>query len=518
MNEPLPSDTRAALSLNTMLEKSWLNVALSFAAGALASLAMPPAPQWAVLFVSLPILYGAIFKAKNKRVAFFSGWLFGFGYFVFSLSWIANALLVEGNPYAWAWPLAACGLPALLAFFPAFACLLAKRFMQLDQIYGWFGFIAAFCTFEWLRGHIFTGFPWNLFGYTWVDILPMIQVLYLSDVYMLTLLTTVWACVPALFFVKNVSQKVIGGLVSIVSLFCVFVYGQSVLSANPPEGTALNLRVVQPNIAQHEKWDRRKLFSNFEKHLQLSLQEPMPKEPVLVIWPETAVSFHLLKTHPAQIALKDMLARLPVGSSLMTGYLRFDKESQQYFNSVVEFNRMGEIVNTYDKHHLVPFGEYIPFQEWIPLKPVAQFTGMGFGEGPRTLNSVQNAKISPLICYEIIFPGKLSNPEHKAGLIVNVTNDAWYGISAGPHQHLAKAIYRAVETGTPVARSANTGISTIVDPYGRQAAAKYLFTEDVINAKMPSVRATTITQHWFKHNFYIIIVLLFFSLGLFRKT
>lgn len=515
MNAPLQKETQNSFSFTTLCERTLFNLMLSFGAGALAAFAMPPSGFWFTLFISLPILYCAVLCAKNKKVAFFSGWLFGFGYFVISLSWIANALLVDGNPYLWAWPLAAAGLPALLSFFPALACLVAKRFMRLDHLSGWFGFIAVLTIFEWLRGHVFTGFPWNLYGYAWADHLPMIQSLYLSDVYMLTLLTMIWAFTPALLLLNSRTHQFVGLSVALLTLLSNLAYGYVSLNAAPSVTTSdLNIRVVQPNIPQSDKWDRSKTFGHFTKHLELSLQGNTPDGPVIVVWPETAVSFSLLQTPPAQIAMRDMLARLPVGSSLLTGYLRRDTEQKAYFNSLVEIDRSGAVKNVYDKHHLVPFGEYIPFQQWIPLKPIVQFQGFGRGAGPTTLVSQQGIKFSPLVCYEIIFPGKSVKNSSPADFIVNVTNDAWYGESAGPYQHLTISLYRAVENGIPVIRSANTGISAVIDPYGKTTVTGSLFTEDTINAKMPLKRRDFLMPRIFKNGILLFLVFSFFSCAL----
>ena len=184
--------------------------------------------------------------------------------------------------------------------------------------------------------------------------------------------------------------------------------------------------------------------------------------------------------------LVDSLNQLSAGSSLLVGYLRYDEDTENYYNALVEIDQTGAIKNIYDKHHLVPFGEYIPFQEWIPLKPVVQFQGFGHGEGPVTQTSRQDIKYSPLVCYEILFPGNVIDEADRPDILVNVTNDAWYGESAGPYQHYIKAVYRAVETGLPVIRSANTGISGIIDPRGATNLSTSLFTEKIIDARMPS--------------------------------
>ena len=512
MNTPL---TNASLPrLQKLLENPFANTGLCLLAGALASLSMAPTSLSFTLFIGLPVLYFAQYYARTKRTAFCAGWFFGFGYFVLSLSWIANALLVEDNPYAWAWPLAVAGLPAALAFFPAFACLTAKKFMRLDHISGWLGFAASLAVFEWLRGHLFTGFPWNLFGYTWAEMLPMIQILRLSDVYLLTLLTIIWAMTPALPILSKPSHRLIAVTVSFVTILGTYVYG--VASIKPSEADQSNhfVRVVQPNIPQHEKWERGKMLANFEKHLQLTAQQPVPQGPTIVVWPETAMSFRFKENEQSFQMLVDALGQLPQGSSLLAGYLRHDQSSGQYFNSLIEIDQAGNITNTYDKHHLVPFGEYIPFQKWIPLKPIVQFQGFGRGDGPATQISQQGVKYSPLVCYEILFPGRVASETTQPELLINVTNDGWYGDSAGPYQHFIKATYRAVETGAPVVRAANTGISGIIDPFGRTIDSRGLFTENIIDAKIPMVTNTKALSPILQHSLFIIVSLFLLGLAL----
>ena len=497
---------------NSLLLHRYIGALICFGAGAFSALSMAPANLFPVLFITLPILYLAISSAHSKRGAFMRGWLFGFGYFVFSLSWVGNALLVEGNPYIWAWPLAVSGLPALLAFFPAFACLCAKRFLNLKTTWGVIGFACFYALFEWLRGHIFTGFPWNLFGYTWADMLPVIQVLRGSDVYFLTWLTLLWALTPLTFVVPQISKRYALGMPAIFIL-CLGG-GLWSLSATPQDNDTVQIVLVQPNINQADKWAGEKMYTHFEKHIALSRNTGQSDKPALIIWPETALSYRVFELPQAKAMLRDLLSSYPAGSSLITGMLRYDRDNKVYANALVEIDASAEIINSYSKHHLVPFGEYIPFQNYIPLKPVTAFQGFEKGEGVENIETSSGTKISPLICYEILFPDKVGDALiQDSDVIINITNDAWYGRSAGPHQHLTKAVFRAVETGLPVIRAANTGISAIINPTGQIKVQTALFEDARITGVLETKRILSARLFGYKYIFPIVFILIFIALS-----
>lgn len=496
-----------------LLSRRLYSAVFCLTAGALAALSMAPLNAWPVLFISLPVLYASIVFARGMWSALLFGWLFGFGYFVCSLSWIGNALLVEGNPYQWAWPLAVSGLPALLAFFPALAMLLAYKFMNLRSLTGWLGFVSLYCGFEWLRGHLFTGFPWNLFGYTWADHLPVLQILWLSDVYTLTWLTLLWASAMAgAVFITGPRRRwplVLAGM----SFVGCYVYGMSVLPQNVPMRDDVRVRIVQPNIDQAEKWQPGKLAEHFQTHLELSKATETTSGPTIIVWPETAVSYRILETPQAMEDLRRVLAAQPENSVLLTGFLRRDYNDDSYANSLIMIDRQGAVSNIYDKHHLVPFGEYIPFQKWIPLAPVVQFKGFQVGAGLHSFDTPSGLRYSPLICYEIIFPGRSIAPGTSPDFIVNVTNDAWYGDSAGPHQHLTQALFRAIETGVPVMRSANTGISAVISPYGHIIERTQLFDRLRIETYVPEQRSAKFFAFHDRSPLSLVILLFFTGLG-----
>ena len=500
---------RIARNIQQTLERPLIAAICSLVAGSLAAASMAPLNFWPVLFISLPALYACTLFARSGKMGFLYGWLFGFGYFAFSLSWIGNALLVDGNPYKWAWPLAVSGLPALLAFYFAFAALVAKKLLNLRSIWGWFGIVATFYIFEWLRGHLFTGFPWNVFGYTWADHLPILQILSISDVYFLTWLTVLWACVPACIFMHLRRHKIIIGLTALLTFGGCYLFGTWQLQQAVTYHDNLNIRLVQPNIAQHEKWDATKMAEHFQNMLDLSRNKDNIAVPTIIVWPETALSYRIYNNPQAQAAIRDILDSYPEASALVTGMLRYNPIENSYANSIVTIDKKGHMTNIYDKHHLVPFGEYIPFQKWIPLPPVTQFQGFEQGSGLKTLELTTGHTYSPLVCYEILFPGKSIAQQVPPDFIINVTNDAWYGFSAGPHQHFTQAVFRAIETGTPVIRAANTGFSALIYPKGSQKGLTNLFQTSTRDLRIPRKNENIFPTFNISKAFFPLIVIFF---------
>lgn len=459
---------------------------MALAGGMIAAMALPPAHYIAAFFAGFSVFFLAFELIQSKRGAFFVGWLWGFGYFGIGLSWIGNALLVEGNGYAWAWPLAVMGLPAGLAIFTGLASLCARQIFQHYSIaLRYVGFVVAIATAEWLRGHILTGFPWNLAGSIWANNLEMLQVLWPTSIYGLSLLTLFWAGLPALMWRARRNPCVIKPvlLVGLISVIATYGYGLHRLQTAEigviPDTYA---HIIQPNIQQHEKWQAGLMDRNFETHLELSSAKTAQSGTHLVVWPETAITQGYLDSEIAREKIQNMLQGYNGEAHLLTGALRYNKE-RDYFNSIVNVNAKGAVQSIYDKFHLVPFGEYIPFQNLIPIKTVSQFSGFKKGAGPQTQKITGTLSINPLVCYEIIFSGNVSDGDH-ADLIVNVTNDAWYGVSAGPYQHLAQAKFRAIEEGITVLRAANTGVSVIISPLGMIESKTDLFQKDSLTSPL----------------------------------
>ena len=463
-----------------------------FFLGGLSALAMAPWNLWPALFAGISGLYILLCRAQTPLQGFALGFVFSFAYFVFSLSWIGNALLVEGNPYWWAWPLAVSGLPALLAMFTAAGCCVYKHVCKnTNTAASYMAFVLVLGLCDYARGHLFTGFPWNLYGYTWIDILPVAQIAALSDIYLLNLATIFWTAAPGFLLTANHTPKIkaVLGVLIATGFLAGYGFGLYRMEHNPvryhPDYEAV---IVQPNIKQNEKWAPEKRADNFQAHIDLSRYNPVRHNPDMrayyIIWPETTLAPDLLHAPWVMDAIRSMLQAYPGKAWLITGALRYENES--YFNSIITFNSAGDIIQTYNKSHLVPFGEYMPFESVFDIAPVVGFTGFQKGEGKKTLALPENLTFSPLICYEIIFPGESVDTATPApDMIINVTNDAWYGNSAGPHQHLVQSKFRAIETGIPVLRSANTGISALITPLGYSAEKKKLLQKGVIIHKIP---------------------------------
>ncbi|NCO03128.1 MAG: apolipoprotein N-acyltransferase [Alphaproteobacteria bacterium] len=482
-----------------------------FLCGALCSFALPPYGQLYAFIIGFGLFTLILSTVKSSRSAFFSGWLFGLGYFVFSLNWIGNALLVDGNEFWWVWPLAVIALPIALSFFTGLATLLADRFFHLGKISGFIALCAFMSFFEYLRGHLFTGFPWNIYGHIWINTLPMAQSLSVIGPYGLTFLTLLWTGAPAYIFYQKRSLNFIFGTVLFLGFVATFMLGWNRLNENPTQyRDDLNVQIVQPNIPQAEKWDNTLIAANFEKHTVLSApQDDAPKKPTYIIWPETALGPNMVNSFAVKQRLQNLLQSHAEGSVLLTGTMSigFDTDNTvQYYNNITAYNAQGQLQHLYNKSHLVPFGEYIPFQNLIPLKPVAEFSGFEKGSGPITTTVNGLSFFSPFICYEVIFPGKVTaNSGQRPEWLLNVTNDAWYGLSAGPHQHFAQSRMRSIEEGLPLVRSASTGISGLIDPMGRVLAHHDLMTSGLIISNLPQSIPPTLYSIWREIPYFIVL-------------
>lgn len=486
----------------------WRRRGVAFAAGAVGCAALPPFHILPFVVVSYVILVwlldgaceglpgvptGSLVASRKRAVrALEIGWFFGFGQLLVGLYWISNALLVDSQAFGWAVPLAAGALPAVLAVFPALG-IAAAGFFWSAGVGRIFVLAIAWTVAEWLRGHAFTGFPWNLIGYVWVEVNPVRQGAALMGIYGVGLLTVFIAASPATLAGVGFRHRGPWGLVGagLVILGALWGWGSFRIADTAPQRVpGVLLRVVQPNIEQSLKWRADKREQNFDRHLALSAG-PGTDAVTHLIWPEAAVPYYL----GSDAVRRAMIAnRLSKNQVLLTGSLRTEVGPagvRRFWNAFHAVDSQGSVIATYDKSHLVPFGEYLPLRPLFSLVGLEKIAfGLGdysAGPGRRTLEVPGAPPFSPLICYEIIFPGKVvARAGPSPSWLLNVTNDAWYGVSTGPHQHLAMARFRAVEEGLPVVRSANTGISAIVDPYGGIVAKLGLGEGGVIDGPLPS--------------------------------
>lgn len=468
---------------------------LAFTLGIAGAYAMAPVSLWPLLFVALSGFYILYARCCTWQSAMVRGFFFSLGYFLTGLWWVGNALLVEGNEFAWVWPISVIGLPTLLSLFTAGAMAAAFKIAPPPgKVPSFLVFVATLSLAEWLRGSVLSGFPWNLYGYTWGNILPMAQIASLTGSYGLSLLTIFWGALGGFLIAAPLpkQQKAVFALLGVLSIGGLYAYGAMRLRDNPTAyDDEIRLQIVQPNIRQDMKWDPDEIMPNFEKHVFLSEPHDMAKPRMtLVLWPETALPPSLVERDIARQNISAMLSRFPSKAYLLSGLLRReydeDREKPRYYNSLGIFDAAGAWEPVYNKTHLVPLGEFIPFQEWIPLKPVVEFSGFQPGDGPDNIAYRDIPPFSPLICYEIIFSGDVVDRKAPRPLwIAAITNDAWYGISAGPHQHFMHAIFRSIEEGLPVARSANTGLSGLTDAYGRTLYKTALYEDASIASSLP---------------------------------
>ena len=449
---------------------------------------MPPVSASPILWIAFPGLIWLLDTTRTRIGAFALGWSFGFGFFVVGLYWISFALSVDFARFWWVLPFSVTGLPALLAVFTGLATL-AARAVPMRGLARILWFAACWAAFEWVRGHVLTGFPWNLVGYTWVDWLPLLQGSAVIGIYGLSLVTVLVAALPAAMVDPGsrtlLRRGIAGAAAGLLGLGLLGLWGAWRIPEAPvAHHPGVSLRLVQPNIAQVDKWDRTQFADHFALHRELSLA---PGSPTHVIWPETAIPYQLTRDENARLAIA---LSTPPGGVTLTGAPRIDDAgaTPRYWNSLFAVDDRGEIVATYDKAHLVPFGEYSPLPDWLPFVAIASSANYSAGPGPRTLDVPGLPPVSPLICYEAIFPGAVT--DERAGAVrpdwlLNISNDGWYGVTAGPHQHFALAQTRAVEEGLPLVRVANTGVSGVVDPYGRILERTALGRQEVIDSVLP---------------------------------
>ncbi|MSO75450.1 MAG: apolipoprotein N-acyltransferase [Alphaproteobacteria bacterium] len=463
------------------------------------------APVFALVLYAVAItgLVWLIDSSRSGRAAFGIGWCWGFGYFLAGLYWIANALLVDPERFLWLVPFTAAGLPAVFGVFPALAALvqywLAPRGPRRI-----FAFALIWGLVEWLRGHVLTGFPWNLAGHVWAFSDAMLQGVALVGIYGLGLFTVALAASPAALAGAPASAGRSVGAAAIwpVALFLPLVLllwlgGALRLAFGESEFVAgVTLRLIQPNVSQNLKWQPEERARIFRRLLELTAA-PGHDRISHVIWPESAVPFNLTAEPEALAAMAQVT---PQGGAILTGAPRAAGAGASFraWNSLLAVDDRGRVVAAFDKFHLVPFGEYVPWRGMLPIEKIVP-GGVDFspGSGPRTLDVVGLPPFSPLICFEVIFPGAVTDPDNRPQWLLNITNDAWYGNSSGPYQHLEIARIRAIEEGLPLLRVANTGISTVIDGYGRVLARLALNQSGVLDTALPrALPGSTVYGRW----------------------
>jgi apolipoprotein N-acyltransferase len=448
--------------------------------GALAGLGQAPFDLWPVTMLALGAAMVLLARTDHWRLAAWQGWAFGTGYFALSLVWIVQPFLVDPLSHGWMAPFAIVFMAGGLALFWALGFAVAQIVGR-----GPLALAGALTLAEIIRSYIFTGFPWALSGHVLTDT-PLAQMAIWGGAHGLGLLVMLGAMAVAGLWHRQFVQVLLGvGL-----LAGAWVWGSARLEVTAQATDGAVLRLIQPNAPQHQKWDPAYTPIFFQRQMEFTAA-PSEKRPDLIVWPETALPLAL---EDADFVFQRIaeVAKTPV----LLGIQRFD--GPRMLNSAVLLGPDGSPAQIYDKHHLVPFGEYLPFGELLSdygLRGFAARDGNGFapGPGPRLMDlGAQIGQALPLICYEAVFPNDINAAPSRPALLLQITNDAWFGTFSGPYQHLAQARLRAIEQGLPLARAANTGVSAMIDPLGRITAQIPLGQAGFVDAVLPKPGRVTL--------------------------
>ncbi len=515
-------------AVKTFLQKKRV---MAFLAGAFLSLAFAPIYFFLALPISFSIFYFLLEEERGKkREVFWLGFFFGFGHFLCGIYWIAISLLIDAAQFGWLIPFALTIIPSALACYFGLLALSYKFLLKKFQINFAYQkllvFSLLFVIAEVLRSNLFSGFPWNLLGYAWMFEPHFAQLGSVFGIYGLSFFAVLIGLSPTLFWKRKSS---VGDKIFAAFLLCFFLvnflFGYFYIDDKKIiTDSDTKIRLIQANIKQEMKWADGQKRDNFLKHIYATNQKNIDDIDV-VIWSETSVPYVI---NDDEALLEYMRQAVPNKGILITGGLRLkrneleEKKFPDVWNSIFVVSNAG-ITQHYDKHHLVPFGEFVPLHRYLSFLYLSEAVdaitggGKGFseGEGPQTLMA-ESFTFSPLVCYEAIFSSEVVDKKHLPDIFVNLTNDAWFGNSSGPYQHFDMARMRAIEYGIPLIRVAGTGISALVDPFGRVVAKLGLNEEGMIDMKLIKNSQTTIYATYgqlpFLILFFLTLVILIVSL------
>ncbi len=468
----------------------WRRNGFAFACGVLATLTLPPFFFFPLLIPAFGGLYWLIDRALSPRRAFADGWWWGWGFSISGLYWFTIALLTDPEKFAWLIPFALFALTAVIAVYHGVACLLFK-ITRCRGIAGIFVFSVIWMLVEYARGHLFTGFPWNLAGYSFTCCDALLQLASLVGMYGLTWFAVFLGAVPIVWLDAAISRKKIWAVIGVSYglLLGGALWGTNELRHETAYVPDVKLRLVQANIQQRQKWEPGYQMQGVKEYVRLT-QSPGLENITHVIWPETAVPFALKNDSPLSRLLG---AAMPKPALLITGSLRTEGSEKDWklFNSIVAVDHQGRVAGSYDKNKLVPFGEFIPFRNFIPASWLMPVGAKDFSSGPgaATFHWQGLPPVEPLICYEVIFPEFVKASDTRPEWLLNLTNDAWFGNSSGPYQHMHMARARAVELGVPLVRVSNSGVTIVTDAFGRILSQIGLQEQGVLDTPLPKARA-----------------------------
>ena len=488
-----------------------------FLAAGLLPFAYAPFGILPAAFLAYGVFFYYAYHSDTMRSAARLGWVFSFGRFVAGLYWIGSAVLVEAESFWWLLPFAVIGFPAFLALIDAVALALWAKLRSRAPVADAILFCLVLAASEYTRAYVLTGFPWNAPVLIWAEWSWLSQSIALIGQHALNLVILLWLVVPLALVMQ---KRVIASIVSLVAVAGIAAaFGQWRMAQPSLPGDDLVVTLVQPHIEQGRKWSTEDRLSIMREVIDLT-QEVLTDQTQMVVWPETAVPFLI----DEEAFFPKLLAeRIGSATNLVSGAVRREKRADGdyvYFNSMQLWSGSGQLLDTADKHNLVPFGEFLPLQGILEKLGFEQLTRQrgGFEAGPPNaeLEDPTGQRFGAMICYEAIFP-----QAHKSGLraLINVTNDAWFGHTAGPYQHLAQARLRAIETGLPLVRAANTGISAAFDGLGRSLGEIALGKRDTITVRLPQPQTnlTNTSGHAIFATMFIICLVCYILLVIMRK-
>ena len=459
-----------------MFKKKFYNFIYIIFLGAVSSYSLPPYNYFIINFITFSLFFIFIFNKKkdllNNKSFFKYGWCFGFGYFLFSLYWISISLTFDQD-LKFLIPVVIISLPAFLAIFYGLMTYLFAIFYSKNVISSFFIFSILFGTIEFIRGSILTGFPWNLISFSFSSSTHFIQILSIIGTYSFNLICISLFITPSLFFLKQSRKEIV------VCFFFIFV-SVGFLIFGIKKGNDFNslevikhsyrIKAISPNISLDRFYSKQDELNIINELIALSA--PTKTKPTIYIWPEGIIPDSYLRDMNSYKELfvtsfgEDDLIIMGLNS------VQTKNDKNLFFNSMGIFNYKLDLIESYNKVKLVPFGEFIPFENILSLMELRTVTNnyQSFSAGEtRVPLSLKTSKIDlnllPLICYEIIYSGQLSS-DNNFDYIINISEDGWFGKSIGPKQHFAHSIFRSIESGKYIIRSTNNGISAIINPIG----------------------------------------------------